>query len=77
MVETVRKIVEEIAGPARCHDVMIRRQGEKHAVSLHCRFEKDLPIIEAHRLSSEIEEAVKQALPSIENVLVHTEPDGR
>ncbi len=77
MVETVRKIVEGIAGPTRCHDVMIRRQGEKHAVSLHCRFEMDLPIIEAHRLSSEIEEAVKQALPSVENVLVHTEPDGR
>jgi divalent metal cation (Fe/Co/Zn/Cd) transporter len=44
-------------------------------VSLHCGFERDLPVIEAHRLSSEIEEALKKDNPAIEHVLVHTEPE--
>ena len=58
-----------------CHNILIRRQGERLAVSLHCGFDPDLPVIEAHRLSSRIEEALKMEIPAIEQVLVHTEPE--
>jgi cation diffusion facilitator family transporter len=75
MVDIVRRIADEIVGRSCCHSVMIRRQGDKHSVSLHCGFDEDLPIIEAHRISTRIEEAVKREVPSVEHVLVHTEPE--
>jgi len=75
LVERVRKITDGVVGRACCHDILIRRQGDWFAVSLHCGFDKNLPVIEAHRLSSRIEEALKKEIPAIEQVLVHTEPE--
>jgi cation diffusion facilitator family transporter len=74
LVERVRAITDEIAGRACCHNILVRRQGDRFAVSLHCGFDRNLPVIEAHRLSSRIEEALKKDTPAIEHVLVHTEP---
>lgn len=74
LVERVRAITDAITGRACCHNILVRRQGGRFAVSLHCGFDRNLPVIEAHRLSSRIEEALKKDMPAIEHVLVHTEP---
>lgn len=75
LVERVRKITEAVAGRACCHNILVRRQDDRFAVSLHCEFDRNAPVIEAHRLSSRIEEALKKEIPEIENVLIHTEPE--
>jgi divalent metal cation (Fe/Co/Zn/Cd) transporter len=77
LVEKVKKITDEIAGQARCHNVLVRRKGDKFSVSLHCRFEKDLSIIQVHDLSSRIEERLKNGIPGVDYVLVHAEPAAR
>ena len=77
LVARVQRIADAVAGLSCCHNVLVRRQGERLAVSLHCGFERTLPVIEAHRLSSRIEEALKKELPAVEHVLVHTEPEVR
>jgi cation diffusion facilitator family transporter len=77
LVEKVKKITDEIAGPARCHNVLVRRKGDKFSVSLHCHFEKDLSIIQVHDLSSRIEERLKNGIPGVDYVLVHAEPVGK
>jgi len=75
LVEQVRSITDTVVGRACCHSILIRRQGDRLSVSLHCGFDPNLPVIEAHRLSTSIEEALKRAVPSIDRVLVHTEPE--
>ena len=75
LVERVRRITDAVAGGACCHNVLIRRQGDRLAISLHCTFARDLPVIEAHRLSSRIEEALKKEILETDQVLVHTEPE--
>ncbi|OGD14388.1 MAG: hypothetical protein A2W20_06865 [Candidatus Aminicenantes bacterium RBG_16_66_30] len=75
LVGRVKTITDAVAGRDCCHDILIRRQGDRFAVSLHCGFDRNLPVIEAHRLSSRIEEALKREIPAIEHVLVHTEPE--
>jgi cation diffusion facilitator family transporter len=75
LVERVRKIANAVVGRACCHNILIRRQGDWLAVSLHCGFDPNLPVIEAHRLSSRIEEILKKEIPAIEQVLIHTEPE--
>lgn len=77
LVARVREVTDGIAGPGRCHNVLVRRQDGRLAVSLHCGFDGDLPVVEAHRLSSRIEEALKADMPAIDRVLVHTEPERR
>jgi cation diffusion facilitator family transporter len=77
LVDRVKRITDEVAGRECCHNILIRRQGDRLSVSLHCGFEGNLPVIEAHKLSSRIEEALKRDTPAIEQVLVHTEPESR
>ena len=75
LVEWIKRIADGIVGRECCHNILIRRQGERLSVSLHCFFDPNLPVIEAHRLSSRIEEALKKDRAAIEHVLVHTEPE--
>jgi cation diffusion facilitator family transporter len=75
MVEIVRRVADDLVGRPCCHSVMIRRQGDKIAVSLHCGFDRDVPIIEAHRISTRIEETIKREIPSVDHVIVHEEPE--
>jgi cation diffusion facilitator family transporter len=73
----VKRIAEAVVGRACCHDIVVRRQDGRLSVMLHCAFDPDLPVSEAHRLSSRIEEALKAEMPQIEAVLVHAEPEAR
>jgi cation diffusion facilitator family transporter len=77
LVESVKKITDNIAGPGRCHNVHLRQHGEKRSVSLHCHFEKDLSIVQIHDLTTRIEERLKEKIPGVDRVLVHAEPESR
>jgi cation diffusion facilitator family transporter len=74
LVEEVKRLTDEIAGPSRCHNVRVLRHGEKMSVSLHCHFEKDLSIIQIHDLTSRIEEGLKKNIPELDRCVVHAEP---
>jgi divalent metal cation (Fe/Co/Zn/Cd) transporter len=76
LVETIRKITDEIAGESSCHDVTVRRRGLKYQVALHCTFDEGLSIVQVHEISSRIEERLKNTVPALERVLVHAEPPG-
>ena len=76
LVETVRKITDELAGAGSCHEVHVRRQGSRCIVALHCTFDEGLSIVQVHEVSSRIEERLKCAVPSLDRVVVHAEPDG-
>jgi cation diffusion facilitator family transporter len=75
LVERIKRRVEGLTGPGRCHEVVVRRYGNAYAIALHCYFPKDLPIIKVHEASTAIENALQQAFPVLERVLVHAEPD--
>jgi len=75
LVARIKSLTDAMAGRACCHNILVRRQGQRLSVSLHCGFDRNLPVVEAHRLSTRIEEALKAEVPEIEQVLVHTEPE--
>jgi len=77
LVETVRKLVDEIVGEPSCHEVHVRRLGLKYVVALHCTFDEKLSIVQVHEISSRIEERLKSTIPALDHVLVHAEPVGK
>jgi len=74
LVDNVRRLTDEIAGPSRCHNVRIHRYGDKMSVSLHCNFDKNLSIVQIHDLTSRIEERLKEKIPGLDRCVVHAEP---
>ncbi|OGD21417.1 MAG: hypothetical protein A2W03_15250 [Candidatus Aminicenantes bacterium RBG_16_63_16] len=77
LVRRVKGVADGMAGLGSCHNVLVRRQGEKRSVSLHCHFDRDMSIIEAHDITTRIEVKLKEQIPELDRVLVHAEPETR
>jgi cation diffusion facilitator family transporter len=56
------------------HNVSVRRIGERVEVSLHLKLPGELSLAEAHDIAESVEEAIREAVPEIDDVQSHLEP---
>ncbi len=77
LVRRIKGVADASAGVGSCHDVLVRRLGGKQSVSLHCRFDREMSIVEAHDITTRIEARLKEEIPELDRVLVHAEPENR
>jgi cation diffusion facilitator family transporter len=74
--EAVHSIVLQIAGVASAHKIRTRgTPGDIH-VDLHVQVARHLDVVAAHRVTHWVIDAIKQQLPGVTDVVVHTEPAG-
>lgn len=74
LVEKVKRLTDEVAGQARCHNVLIRRQADGLSISLHCHLDKQLSIVEIHEITTRIEMRLKEKIAGVDRCVVHAEP---
>ena len=74
LVEKVRETTDRIVGSPCCHEVRLSRQGDTLAASLHCTFNDEVSITQAHHIATHIETRLQVEMPCLERVLVHAEP---
>jgi cation diffusion facilitator family transporter len=74
VADAVRTIVAEATGVEECHDVEVGEGDEGWLVSLHCSLPGDVVLTEAHRTISRLEDELRDRLPGLERVLIHSEP---
>jgi len=72
--DAVEKLVSAMDEVQDCHGVTVREISGKLFVTMHCVFDPDLPLIEAHNITSQIEGRLKERLPDLERVVIHGEP---
>lgn len=61
---------EEVRG---MHDLRSRRSGTVSFLQLHLELDDDLTLLQAHRISDEVEDSLKEAYPGAQ-VLIHIDP---
>jgi cation diffusion facilitator family transporter len=71
--EKVRQTVQSIPGVYDCHDIRVRTAGPTLFVDMHVLLDSKQSLDEAHRLTEQIEAAVKRVAPEAD-VTVHAEP---
>jgi cation diffusion facilitator family transporter len=71
--QAILQIVRDLSGEAP-RDVRLVRTEEGLLVFVTLRVPADRTLAEAHALASEVEERIRQQLPEIADVVVHTEP---
>jgi divalent metal cation (Fe/Co/Zn/Cd) transporter len=76
LVQKIIATTNEIVGQTCCHDVVIHRQGDWLAVTMHCTLEDDLSINQVHDITTLIENRLRERIPFLKHVLVHAEPQG-
>jgi cation diffusion facilitator family transporter len=72
--EAVQAVVVKVAGVASAHKIRTRgAPGDIH-VDLHVQVARHLDVVQAHRVTHWVIDAIKLHLPGVTDVVVHTEP---
>lgn len=72
--DAVQAVVVQVAGVASVHKIRTRgAPGDIH-VDLHVQVARHLDVVQAHRVTHWVIDAIKQHLPGVTDVVVHTEP---
>lgn len=56
------------------HRVVVNRVADRLQVSLHCAVDADVSLADAHQLTEQAEQALRQRLPDLGRVVIHVEP---
>ncbi len=71
----ILKAAKSFEGIRDVHDIQARlTEKQKLVITMHCSFEDELLLEEAHSLTSRLEGAVYHALPDACRVIIHAEP---
>ncbi len=72
---TVRRIAAEAGRGAQCHEIRLYRFDETVLdAALHCDFPPSLPMIEVHKRTELIEQALRLQFPELGHLVIHAEP---
>ena len=74
-IATIESAIESVEGTREWHHLRTRRVGRETFIDLHVLVDPVLSIVDAHRISSDVEGAVHRACNRPANVTVHVEPD--
>jgi len=73
--ERINSIVLSHAEVSSLHDLRTRTSGQDQFIQLHLEMDGELSLLEAHRISDEVEAMVREAFPQAE-VIIHEDPAG-
>ncbi len=74
LAQTITQIATEVEPSADCHNIQIREIGGMRMVSLHIRLRGEISLAEAHRVSATLENRLRDKIPRLDRVIIHTEP---
>ena len=72
----VTDVVSRVRGVIACHRVRSAGVGDAIRLDLHMTVDGALTLAAAHRISHEVEDALRDQFPSVIDVTIHVEPDG-
>jgi cation diffusion facilitator family transporter len=72
--EAIRHLVADLDGLGTCYDIQVYPVGDNWSVSLHIGLDDGLPLSKAHAISGQIEGSLRDAIPRLDRVVIHTEP---
>jgi len=73
--ERIKQIVKQHSDVISLHDLRTRHSGHRAFIQLHLELAPEMSLVDAHRISDEVEDAIRLAFPDAE-VLIHQDPAG-
>jgi len=73
--ERIRQIALKHPKVRAVHDLKTRASGPNSFIQLHIEMDGGIRLIEAHRISDEVEASIREAFPRAE-IIIHQDPEG-
>ncbi len=74
VMQVIRELPDEIGVACDPHEVTVHRVGGEMSVSFHCDLDPQATIGDAHRLTDQLEQALRDRVPNLNRVVIHVEP---
>ena len=74
VVAPVRRAAEAVPGVLAIEKLYVRPMGTSFRVTVHVQAEPTMPLHDAHVLGGRVRRAIREAVPRVQDVLVHMEP---
>jgi len=72
--DEIKEIVKQVDGIQNCHSITVLDEKKHLVTSFHCTVSPNLPITQAHELTSQVENLLRKRLTFVERVTIHLEP---
>jgi ferrous-iron efflux pump FieF len=73
--DRIKRLVMEHHGVLGMHDLRTRTSGRDSFIQLHIELDPQLPLVDAHEISDQVEARLQSEYPSAE-VIIHQDPQG-
>lgn len=70
-IDEIKKYVYENTDIKNVHDVVMRKSGDKIFLELHIRVLKDMSVYNAHKISDDLENSIKEDFSLVKSVTIH------
>jgi cation diffusion facilitator family transporter len=74
LLEQIAAAAQSVAGVLLVEKLRVRRVGTEFYVDLHVQADPGLSLHDAHILSGKVKSAIRAALPTVKEALIHMEP---
>lgn len=74
LMQLISQIATEVEKSANCHNIQIREMRGMKFISMHIRLPGEISLAEAHRVSAKLENRLRDKIPKLDRVIIHTEP---
>jgi cation diffusion facilitator family transporter len=75
LAEKARSIAAEVLHVANVQKVFTRKSGPVYWIDMHLWVDPEMNIRQAHALAHQVKDRIREKLPSVQDVLIHLEPD--
>jgi divalent metal cation (Fe/Co/Zn/Cd) transporter len=74
LVAQIKSAAGQVAGVQRIEKCIVRKAGFEYFVDMHVEVDPQLTVRQAHGIAHQVKDRVREAMPSVHDVLVHIEP---
>jgi cation diffusion facilitator family transporter len=74
LIEQIRAVAQTVSGVAGVEKTHVRKMGYQFFVDMHIEVNPQMTVENAHRISHEVKNKVREQIPSVRDVLIHIEP---
>jgi cation diffusion facilitator family transporter len=74
LVAQIKTAASLVAGVQRIEKCIVRKAGFEYFVDMHVEVDPELTVRQAHGIAHHVKDRVREAMPSVHDVLVHIEP---
>jgi cation diffusion facilitator family transporter len=74
LVAQIKTAASQVAGVQRIEKCIVRKAGFEYFVDMHVEVDPQWTVRQAHEIAHQVKNRVREAVPSVHDVLVHIEP---